>query len=60
LTAGTELLVWRQEGYFTEKLLFAPGFAESWPQWKDVDQKHWCLYDRLVYLQARAQAEHAE
>ncbi|KAF2833105.1 hypothetical protein CC86DRAFT_376336 [Ophiobolus disseminans] len=51
--AGSEMRVWRQEGLFAEKLLFAPGFTEPWPQWKDVDMECWCEADHVAYYDER-------
>lgn len=44
-----ELRVWRQGDKFAEKLLFAPGFAVPWPQWKDINKRYWSEADREAY-----------
>lgn len=47
--AGIDLRIWQQAGRFAEKLFFAPGFVEPWPQWKDVNIEYWCDEDKEVY-----------
>jgi hypothetical protein len=47
-----ELRIWRQEVQYAEKMLFAPGFADPWPQWRDVDMEHWSETDQQAYKEA--------
>ncbi|KAF2029380.1 hypothetical protein EK21DRAFT_89797 [Setomelanomma holmii] len=42
---GTEMRVWRHDGEFVGKLMYAPGFAAPMPHWGDVDKAFWMHKD---------------